>query len=166
MRSQSPLLSPQNYKLTSNLLTPTQKRHISQLSTGFNKTSTPQTEFVHKKKREFQLQIPQIVSEKQRQFQTVNNYYHPNTSNHLKPSESPSKILFKTGYEQQEEIKRLNQENLNLKEIIKKQEDKLHELGNILEQNQQLKDQLEKLQKENDKLLQKNEKDNQNQDNI
>ncbi|CAK76211.1 unnamed protein product (macronuclear) [Paramecium tetraurelia] len=159
MRSQSLLLSPQNYQLNPNLLTPTQKRYISQLSTGQNKSSTSQTE-------EFQLYIPQLVSEKQEQFQTVNNYYNPNSITYLKLSESPQKILFKTGYEQQIEIKELNQENQNLKEIVKKQEDQLHDLGNILELNQQLKDKLLQLQQENDILLQKKEQHQKNSQNV
>ncbi|CAD8151173.1 unnamed protein product [Paramecium pentaurelia] len=164
MRSKSPLLSPQNQKLYTNLLTPTQKRHVSQLSTGQYKFNTPQTDFILKK-REFQFSITSQVLDKQRLLQTTNNYYRPNSIQRRRPSESPSKILFKTGYEQQQEIKKLIQENQNLKAIIKKQEDQLkqfYELGNILEQNQQLQEKIEKLKQDNYLLRQDEEQVNKN----
>ncbi|CAD8069300.1 unnamed protein product [Paramecium sonneborni] len=165
MRSQSPLLSPQNYKQTTKLLTPSQNRHVSQLSTGQIKSNTPQTDSKLKKK-EFQLLIPQQVSEKLKLFQTANNYYRPNSITKVKPSESPTRIFFKTGYEQQEEIKKLNSENQNLKEIIGKQQEQLKqflELENIIELNKQLQEKIEILEKDNCLLKQKVEGNNKNE---
>ncbi|CAD8062236.1 unnamed protein product [Paramecium sonneborni] len=165
MRSQSPLLSPQNYKQTTNIFTPTQKRHVSQLSTGKNISNTSQTD-IKLKKKEFQLLLPSQVLEKPKLFQTANNYYRTNSITKVKPSESPTRILFKTGFEQQEEIKRLKIENQNLKEIMKKQQDQLKqfsELGNILELNKQLQEKIEKLEKENSILRQNVEENNKNE---
>ncbi|CAK62404.1 unnamed protein product (macronuclear) [Paramecium tetraurelia] len=166
MRSKSPLVSPQNYKITTNLLTPTQKHHVSQLSTGQNNSNSPQTDF-RLKKREFQLSTPNQVLDKQKLISTANNYYHPNSIQRIQTSESPAKILFKTGYEQQQEIKKLTQENQNLKELVRKQEDQLKqffELENILEQNKQLQEKIEKLEQENYILRQAQEQVNKSKD--
>ncbi|CAD8065514.1 unnamed protein product [Paramecium sonneborni] len=147
MRSQSPLITSEKYKYSVNFFTPIRNKHISQLSTGNNLLGSPPTE-VQQKKKEFIPQSHQKLLEKQLQIGTSNNYYQKIKNGSL---DKYSSIIFKSGYEQQEEIKRLNKENEILKDVIKKQQEKLQqflELEDIIEQNRLLQEKVQRLEKE------------------
>ncbi|CAK71544.1 unnamed protein product (macronuclear) [Paramecium tetraurelia] len=157
MRSQSPQITQEPYSRSVDIL-------LIQMFCQFFHTYQRQTYFltIHSEtqylKQGLIQQFQQRLLEKQKLIGTSGNYYQGYGK--LKKETFYSNVLFKSGYEQQEEIKRLNKENESLKEIIKKQEEKLQqylEMGDILERNQQLQEQVERSEQA---IQQGNQKEN------
>ncbi|CAD8159798.1 unnamed protein product [Paramecium octaurelia] len=159
MRSHSPQITSEPYKCSVNFFTPLRDRHISQPSTGKHLFECSPSE-AQQIKHGLIPQLQQRLLEKQKLFGTSGNYYQGYGKLKKETLNNYSSVLFKSGYEQQEEIKRLNKENESLKETIKKQEEKLSqylEMGDILEKNRLLQEQVERLEKV---IQQGNQKEN------
>ncbi|CAD8158840.1 unnamed protein product [Paramecium octaurelia] len=151
MRTSSPLLSPSSGHKTANFQTPSYVKHSSQHSTVGTPNKSHQRNIInlksttfHHSPQPFDTSRPKIAS----------NYFNQQiiTKNHAR-HESPFKILLKSGYDYQEEIKQLKKENQQLHTIVKEQREQLQQSQldtKLVEQNQMLKEIIQRLQKEND----------------
>ncbi|CAD8053808.1 unnamed protein product [Paramecium primaurelia] len=156
MRTQSPLFSPSSGSKTANFLTPSRIKHSSQHSTIETPNTSLQRNIINLKSG-ISHHSPQPFDTSR--YQIISNYFNQKiiTNNHNR-NESPLKILLKTGYDYQEEIKQLRRENQDLHLLVKKQREQLQEVqmdSQLIEENQMLKDIILKLQKENDEYKRK-----------
>ncbi|CAD8134099.1 unnamed protein product [Paramecium octaurelia] len=151
MRTQSPLLSPSSGCKTANFLTPSRLKHSSLHSTVGTPNTSHQRNIINLKSGISHNSPSPFDTSK---FQITQNYFNQKiiTSHHTR-QESPLKVLLKTGYDYQEEIKQLRRENQDLHLLVKKQREQLQDVqmdSQLVEENQMLKDIILKLQKEND----------------
>ncbi|CAD8049674.1 unnamed protein product [Paramecium sonneborni] len=151
MCTTNPLFSPSSGCKTANFITPSRIKHFCQHSTVETPNTSHQRNIINLKSG-ISHHSPQPFNTSRHQI--TSNYFNPKImNNNLTRYESPLKILFKTGYDYQQEIKQLKKENQDLHSLVKKQREQLQEFqmdSQLVEENLMLKEIIQKLQKEND----------------